>query len=110
MTRQVVTYNEIEGLHRWPDAPAIVSYLRHEHRHVFVIRCWWTVSHNDREIEIITRANEVEEYLYQTGGRPVAFGALSCEAIAENLMKYFGDSLVKCEVLEDGFGGASLSR
>lgn len=50
MKREVITYNEIQGFHCWPDASRNVAYLASQHRHMFVIRCRAEVSHNEREI------------------------------------------------------------
>lgn len=95
----------------WPDAPVSVAHLRNQHRHVFVIRCWWEVSHNEREIEIQMQEHQVEDFLRREfPSIPMDFGDLSCESIAEMIMEHFGPSCVKCQVLEDGYGGASLSR
>lgn len=111
MERQVITYNTIEGLHMWPDAPVSVAHLRNQHRHVFVIRCWWEVSHNEREIEIQMMQHVVEGFILNKmgGNYPVDFGDMSCESIAELILERF-EQCVKCEVLEDGYGGAALSR
>lgn len=112
MKRQVITYNAIEGFHRWPGAPEECAYLAEKHRHIFVIRCKATVTHNEREIEIITKQHEIESYLrymYEVAGGVCDFGDMSCESIAEKLLNRFYE-LDYAEVLEDGYGGASLER
>lgn len=109
MKREVLIYNQIEGLHNYPDAGENVSYLSNIHRHVFVIRCRVEVLHNNREVEIITSQNEIKDYLYKTFGEPCDFGTRSCEDIAECLLKAFS-RLSYVEVLEDGYGGAALTR
>ena len=116
MKRQVLTYNAIEGFHRWPDAPDDCKYLANRHRHVFVIRCWVGVEHNERQVEIITRQHEIEDYLRMTypnyegdGHNCCDFREMSCESIAENLLNRFFD-MDKVEVTEDGYGGATLTR
>lgn len=45
---QVVTGNQIVGMHKWENAPDKFSYLAKEHRHVFYIRCWFDVTDADR--------------------------------------------------------------
>lgn len=107
MTR-VITHNLIEGYHRWKDAPAPVSFLRQWHRHVFHVRCWFEVSHDDREIEIIMKQWEIENFLKEKYGNPCWFGEMSCESIAREIVDRFG--AVQVEVLEDGFGGANVGR
>lgn len=103
---QVITHNLIEGYHRWKDAPEAVDFLRQRHRHVFHIRCWFEVSHKDREIEIIMTQWRIEDFLKGRYGSVCEFGEMSCEAIATEIMEYFDAE--KVEVLEDGFGGASI--
>lgn len=39
MKREIITYNVIEGVHNYPDAPEVVGFLSYPHRHNFVIRC-----------------------------------------------------------------------
>lgn len=109
MKRRVITHNEIEGFHAWENAPEICSFLRNEHRHVFVIRCWFEVSGNDREIEIITKQWDIYHFLHSLFGKPCKFKGMSCEDIADMLLKEFTD-MNECQVLEDGYGGASLTR
>lgn len=105
---QIVTYNEIIGMHRWDNAPAPFEYLASKHRHVFKIRCWFNVNHSDREIEINAKQHEIESAIKSDFGyvdeKGADFGGMSCEMICQYLIEKFDcDS---CEVLEDGFGGA----
>lgn len=109
MKREVITYNTIEGFHCWPDADNGCAYLRERHRHIFVIRCYFGVSHNGREIEINTKQGKIDSLLKCAYGSPCEFESLSCEDIAEWLLGSMPDC-DKVEVLEDGYGGAALSR
>lgn len=116
MKRQVLTYNAIEGFHCWPDAPDECKYLASRHRHIFVIRCKVGVTHNERQVEIITRQHEIESYLQTRyfnckgdGANCCDFGNMSCESIAEDLLNRFYD-IDEVEVTEDGYGGATLTR
>ncbi len=111
---EMITCNEIEGFHHWPEAPSPVRFLASPHRHIFVIRCGWSVEHNDREKEIFIFQNLITEYLFSEfqiyqGQYAIDFGSYSCESIAENILNQFA-SLGMCwaEVLEDGKGGAKL--
>lgn len=105
---QIVTHNAIIGSHYWPDAPAKYAYLKNEHRHVFHIRCWFDVKHNDRDIEINDMQDIIKDSITQQfenlGAMGVCFGGMSCEDIATFCIDEFG--CVACEVLEDGYGGA----
>ena len=109
MKREVITYNQIEGFHQYPNAPEFCKYLEARHRHIFVIRCRFAVTHSNREIEINAMQRTIEEYLYERFNHPCEFGELSCEHIAEVLLSHFAN-MDSAEVLEDGYGGASLTR
>lgn len=109
MTREICTYNKLQGFHFYPDAPDDVRYLSNVHRHIFVVKARAQVSHNEREIEIITEQNVIEDKLVKKYGRPCMFGSMSCESIAEWLLNELPE-LSYVEVLEDGYGGAALTR
>lgn len=108
----IITYNEIVGMHRWEGAKAPFEYLANRHRHVFKIRCWFEVSHADREIEINAKQYEIESTIKQDfhscDEKGADFGGMSCEMICEYLIEKF--DCVSCEVLEDGFGGAYVRK
>lgn len=117
MKQYVICAVDVEGFHRWPDAPMEVSYLRDRHRHIFQIRIEFEVSHGDREIEINLQQSQVKRYLlgryspadfYRGMEGACDFGAMSCEQIAEELLENFGAA--SCQVLEDGYGGARIVR
>lgn len=109
MKRFVLTHNSIEGFHYYPNAPKFCHYLSQKHRHIFVIRCEFEISHNDREIEINFQQQEIEKFLKERFGSPCEFNGMSCEHIAELLLNNF-EKMYKCSVLEDNYGGASLTR
>jgi hypothetical protein len=106
----------VPGLHCWPDAPAPVAFLRTPHRHQFHIKAKVEVTHDDRDIEFIMLAGRLKNYLeIMYGYSPhqdrfsmlvLDFGAMSCEAIARDLVTEFG--LTSCEVYEDGENGAEV--
>lgn len=112
MKYQIVTHNQIVGYHRWPDAPARFAYLSDSHRHVFVIRCKFDVTHTDREIEINDMQYQIENHLRERFGAAsqayINFRGMSCEDIAAYCIEKF--SCTSCEVLEDGFGGAYVRK
>lgn len=110
MTRTFVeTSNDVEGFHRWERAPEPVAFLRDRHRHVFKIRCRFEVDDGDREIEIFMKQKEIKDFLLAKFGFPCEFGGLSCEHIAAMLVDAF-PGMVRCSVLEDGFGGGTVER
>ena len=109
MRKSVITYNIVEGFHNYPDAPKFCTYLSARHRHLFHIRCWLEVQDNNRQIEINQAQHDIERALKDRFGKPCEFGAMSCEDICEYLAKSFIE-LIKVEVTEDGYGGASFTR
>lgn len=111
MKTEVFCTLQIEGTHRWPDCPfPEVAYLRDEHRHLFYIKAYKTVTHSDRDVEFIILKHRIEEYFikyYNNTLHLCAFGAKSCEMIAEELIAEFG--LSRCEVSEDNENGAIVT-
>jgi len=105
---EVITFNLVEGFHQWGGAPDQVAFLRHRHRHTFHIRCAFPVLHNDREKEIFIQQWKIQDHIAARWGTPAEFQNLSCESIAEALLKDLGCSWV--EVLEDGQGGAKVLK
>lgn len=107
----VETYNLIEGFHHWLTAPYEYAYLRQEHRHMFEIRCRFEVSKEDRQIEINYMQYKIALALQKEFGSPMQLDSRSCEHLAHWLLEHFAwDGMVQATVLEDGYGGATLSR
>lgn len=114
MKSNIVVTLRVAGLHAWPGVRDTkytdsVGYLQFPHRHEFYIRCEKTVSHANRDIEIIDLKAQIYQYILNQWKGPlhsntVDFGTMSCEMIAENLIEQF--HLDSCEVLEDGENGA----
>ena len=115
MKTNVIIKLQVEGLHHWPgviEHPELeqVHFLKAVHRHVFHITAKKEVTHDDRDIEIIMLKRNILEYLnkryWVDSGNTHFFGSMSCEMIANELVKYF--ALSYCEVLEDGENGAEV--
>ena len=110
MSDRTVVYfrEEVEGFHRWPDAPDEVAFLRNEHRHIFGVRVDVRVSHDDRDVEFIIGRRALGLYLSQI---PPS-GTESCEMIARRVRNYFAEvhgwTVVRVEVDEDGENGAYI--
>lgn len=101
-----VTFRK-EGIHKYPDAPEGVEFLRYPHRHVFHIRVDIDVFHDDRDIEFILFKRELEG-LFDNG--TLQLDHLSCEMISDDIAnylysKYPGRSF-SVEVSEDGENGS----
>lgn len=112
MTKIIVTVR-IPGVHKWPNCDIDeVVYLRDYHRHMFHIKAWKPVTHDDRDVEILRFKKEMKDYLreeyYDVEADVCFFGAMSCEMIAKELAEQF--ELTECEVLEDGENGATYSQ
>jgi hypothetical protein len=100
----VVARVELEGFHRWENAPVEARWLRDQHRHIFVVKAWAAVNHDDRDREFILLGREIREYLFQTYGEPMNLETKSCEMLGRELIEQFG--LSRCEVWEDDENGA----
>lgn len=77
-----VTFSRI-GIHRYPDAPEEVAYLRDAHRHNFKFKVQIQVHHNDRDIEFHMLLNWLQS-LYDTKVLELDFK--SCEMLAEDVI------------------------
>lgn len=107
---------QVEGFHRWPNAPEDVKYLRDDHRHMFHVEVLVEVTHHDRDVEIITlkhKAKKIFELFgfYHQGYSALYFGTLSCEMLALALgteLNRQGLNVMLVNVLEDGENGGSV--
>lgn len=112
MKTEVYCTLQVEGTHNWPNCPFDeVAYLRVPHRHVFHVKAYKEVFHDDRDQEFIMLKHEIQNYLTFTYGHHTkhlcVFGAKSCEMIARELVDKF--SLARCEVSEDDENGAIVT-
>ena len=113
MKTNIIVKLEIEGLHNWPDAQAIVpevGFLSSMHRHKWFITVKKQVNHDDRDVEFIMFKRDIEEWLghqyYNLASRTHEFGAKSCEMLAEEILKEF--ECVYVSVFEDNENGAEV--
>lgn len=111
----VIINLSVEGIHAWPGIPESlneVGFLKYPHRHTFTIKAKKSVTHDDRDLEIILLKRDVTNFLkkeyFSTCAQCLMFGAMSCEMIAKQLVQMFGFEY--CEVLEDGENGAEVVR
>jgi hypothetical protein len=105
MKTNIIVKTQFAALHNWPNCNIKeVEFLKHPHRHTFYITCKKEVSHSDRDIEIIMLKNEINTFLYNNYEK--GFGPMSCEMIAEMLLKKY--ELNYCMVLEDNENGAEV--
>ncbi len=109
MNAQVIIKFEIEGFHKYENAPATVKFLRDSHRHTFKIVCAYDVTDYNREKEIFLERAFIKQYLNESYGSPCYFGNMSCEMIAKDILQ-FGkiDNMCWVEVHEEETGGARV--
>ena len=96
-----------EGIHKYPDAPEGVEFLRHPHRHMFHFEVELEVFHDDRDIEFILLKRELEA-LYDE--KTLQLDYKSCEMMADDLAAYiqknYPNRHLTIEISEDGENGA----
>lgn len=107
MTHSFVSVRvQFEGLHRWPDAPEQVAFLKNPHRHIFIITAIKQVFHNDRDVEFFMLRSKIKIFITAEYGEGnpskmlFDLGAKSCEMMAFEILKEF--DLYECSVSEDG--------
>lgn len=108
--KTIVVSLQVEWLHKWEWCHIKeVSFLKNSHRHIFWIKAYKEVCHNDRDVEIIMFKRKIIQFLnskYYKKANTLDFGNMSCEMIAEKLIRMF--DLTCCEVLEDNENWALL--
>lgn len=103
---------QVEGLHHWPGCHIDeVSYLQDKHRHVFHIKAYKKVGHDDRDVEFIQLKHKILSHFYDgyfdSHFKLFDFENMSCEMIAKELIAKF--NLSRCQVSEDGENGAIVT-
>ena len=103
-----VTFQK-EGIHKYPDAPDEVDFLRYPHRHMFHFKVQIEVYNDDRDIEFFIFKRWLES-LYADDILQLDYK--SCEMMADELydhisQKHPGRS-VKIQVSEDGENGCDI--
>lgn len=95
---------QFEGCHHYNDAPPNVSFLKNSHRHLFKVKVWIEIKHNNRDMEFIMFKRFVEGLLQYNNEDK------SCEMISDDLykkiIKKYPKRKVCIEVSEDGENGS----
>ena len=78
-----VTFQK-EGIHKYPNAPKEVEFLKYPHRHIFKFKVQIQVYDNDRDIEFFIFKRWLES-LYADDTLELDYK--SCEMIADDLAK-----------------------
>lgn len=109
MKATVIIQFEVDGFHRYLNAPEEVNFLSNNHRHTFKIKAGYSVTDLDREKEIFMERDFIREYLNEYFGSPCQFDEMSCEMIAKEILEYsVEDGMIWCEVWEENTGGARV--
>ena len=82
-----VTFQK-EGIHKYPDAPDEVDFLRYPHRHMFHFKVQIEVYNDDRDIEFFIFKRWLES-LYADDTLQLDYK--SCEMMADDLAKQIKD-------------------
>lgn len=98
---------QFAAFHHWPDAPESHAFLRTMHRHMFHVKAWALVDHDNRDIEFIFLKERIETYC--RGRLEGTQTSKSCEQFAKILLEAFKE-LFEVEVSEDGENGAIVRR
>lgn len=92
-----------EGFHAYPDAPDEVAFLRNRHRHIFYVKIWISVSHDDRDIEFILFKRYIDSLIHDTNSNLKSNA--SCEMIsdmlAEKIQQDYPGRKLYIEISED---------
>tara|TARA_R110001583_G_scaffold25108_1_gene91205 strand:- start:59 stop:484 length:426 start_codon:yes stop_codon:yes gene_type:complete len=98
-----------EGIHKYPDAPEEVSFLRNDHRHIFHFKVQIEVYDNDRDIEFFILKRWLES-LYNEDVLQLDYK--SCEMMADDLAKKIKDKYLDrwlaIDVSEDNENGCHI--
>jgi len=98
---------QFEGFHKYPDAPDEVKFLKLTHRHIFKLKVWIEVFHDDRDIEFFIFKKYVNTLISESN-----LDYMSCEMISDKLQgiitKKYPDRKIKIEVSEDGENGSYI--
>ena len=113
MNKFVIIKLSVEGMHNFPKAKELfpeVGFLADRHRHMFTFKVCCPVTHSDRDKEFIMLKRDVIEYInsryYNKATRVCEFGPMSCEMLAEEVLRAFNADWV--EVWEDDENGARV--
>ena len=103
-----VTFQK-EGIHKYPDAPDEVDFLRYPHRHMFHFKVQIEVYNDDRDIEFFIFKRWLES-LYADDILQLDYK--SCEMMADDLAKQIKDKYpgrhLSIDVSEGGENGCHV--
>lgn len=104
-----VTFQQ-EGIHCYPEAATDenlkdVSFLGVPHRHIFHVKVWLEVKHDNRDVEFILLKRELQKQFSND-----EFNSKSCEMICDDIALYiqnkYPNRWIAVDVSEDGENGS----
>jgi hypothetical protein len=105
MQNSIWITTQFEGYHKYPDAPQEVEFLKYPHRHIFKLKIWIEVFHNDRDIEFFMFKNFINRMIEVNN-----LNNKSCEMISDDIYtiikRTYPERNVWIEVSEDGENGS----
>jgi len=84
----IIVRTQFEAIHRYPDAPEPVNYLKEYHRHMFHVEAEIETFHDDRELEFIMVKHSIDKYTSNSQN----VGCQSCEQIAKRISAFLKSS------------------
>lgn len=114
---KIIARFNVEGMHRWLDAPVEFSYLAYPHRHLFYFEVEIEVKHENREIEFIDFSRrcrlEVQSWFVNCFNHTDDAPPWSCETLGKSLLTkidlWYPDNFITIKVFEDNENGAEVS-
>jgi hypothetical protein len=104
---QIEVKTQFEGIHKYPNAPEEVAFLRYPHRHLFHVSVTIDVFHDDRELEFFIFQHQISDYIKVRGD---TLNYRSCEMISkellEHVMEMYPGRSIEVRVFEDGENGS----
>jgi len=109
MTNYIWVTAEKDMLHRYPNAPREVSFLKNEHRHNFKFKIYIEIFNNNRDIEFIIFQRFIKGILFKMAKE---VNTNSCEDIANYIHSFivekYPNRKIGIEVSEDGENGVFM--
>ena len=93
------------GKHCWPSAPEHVFFLRSLHRHLFTVKVYIEVFHNEREVEFITFKSYINKFTGFDENQEASCETFS-DLLYEYIVKEYPGRRIIIEVGEDGENGS----
>ena len=115
-TSTIIIEIRASGMHSWPDATGINTFLSHPHHHIFTASIELEVLDTNREIEFIAAARRFEAIFQNELSKPRSeLATFSCEQmaiwLAERVLYHYGTECdIKVTVREDGIHGGTYER